>query len=584
MTTLDDAERGGPVAADRVGVGQPPRAPGDPLDRVLDHLRRHVRADAALILLVDRDRTVVEPAAAWYASPVLERVLAPLLRRPYDRRRPGLVEATLERGGPLLLPRLEDWEAAAVTAVPTGAADERAWETIRRASAAAAPIRTTLGRTLGAVAVLSLDEARPLGRAELDMVTVLADLAALARERGELLAAEADQRRQEVLLKRAAEGTSATLEPNAVERAVVAHAAQILDAQGALLSRVRPGSQRLAAVARHGDLERPVDAAALSEVVRARNATLHAGDPSMAHVPIELGPRLFGVLTVARADGRHFDRDELALAAKVARIAAAAIANAEAFQQERHLARTLIHGFVPEALPTVAGWELGVLYEPADEQPTGGDLYGAWQLPSGDVAVVIGDVVGKGVETAALSAMARFFIEAASWDREDPAAVLERVNAMLARRLPSERFVTAFFGLLGRRGLRYVNAGHLAPLVVRADGQLSETATGGLPLGIDEAAGYTVHRLELGPDDVLVGYTDGILEARRDGELLGDERLRDMLRDASAATREPEALTELLHDGVRAWARGLSDDAAIVALRRRGLTAVQDPPTDPTAA
>ncbi|NLT05283.1 MAG: GAF domain-containing protein [Solirubrobacterales bacterium] len=332
MRTLDDAERGGPAAGDASGGTESPRTPGDPLDRVLDHLRRHVRADAAIVALVDRDRTTVDPIAAWYAFPELDEALTPLLRRPYDRERPGLIEATLERGGPLLLPRLEDWEAAAIPGTPVDAAVSRAWDLIRRASAAAAPIRTALGRTLGALAVLSLDEARPLGRADLDMVTVLADLAALARERAELLAAEAEQRRQEVLLKRAAEGTSATLEPDAVERAVVAHAAQILAADGAQLSRVRAGSQRLASVARHGEPPE-VDAATLGEVVRARNAVVHDGDAALAHVPIELGPRLFGVLSIARTDGRRFDPDELALAGKVARIAAAAIANAEAFQQ-----------------------------------------------------------------------------------------------------------------------------------------------------------------------------------------------------------------------------------------------------------
>jgi serine phosphatase RsbU (regulator of sigma subunit) len=260
------------------------------------------------------------------------------------------------------------------------------------------------------------------------------------------------------------------------------------------------------------------------------------------------------------------------LVSKVARIAAAALANADAFQQERHLARTLTHGFVPESLPSVPGWDVGVLYEPADDQPTGGDLYGAWPLPNGCVGVVIGDVVGKGVETAALSAMARFFIEARSWDVEDPAAVLEQVNAMLCSRLPGDRFVTAFFGLLGESRLRYANAGHLAPLVLRSDATVSEAMAGGLPLGIDADPGYVVHELELGTDDILFGFTDGILEARREGELLGAEGLRRIVLEASAQTREPQALTELVHDDVRAWARGLSDDAAIVALRRRGVS------------
>ncbi|MDP9133377.1 MAG: serine/threonine-protein phosphatase, partial [Actinomycetota bacterium] len=302
-----------------------------------------------------------------------------------------------------------------------------------------------------------------------------------------------------------------------------------------------------------------------------RTAISSGGPAPSAHAPIELGPRLFGVLSLIRDDGREFDHDDLMLVSKVARIAAAALANADAFQQERHLARTLTHGFVPESLPSVSGWDVGVLYEPAADPPTGGDLYGAWPLPDGCVGVVIGDVVGKGVETAALSAMARFFIEARSWDVDDPAVVLEQVNAMLCSRLPGDRFVTAFFGLLGERRLRYANAGHLAPLVLRSDATVSEAMAGGLPLGIDADPGYVVHELELGTDDILFGFTDGILEARREGQLLGAEGLRRIVLQASAQTREPQALTELVHDDVRAWARGLSDDAAIVALRRRAL-------------
>jgi serine phosphatase RsbU (regulator of sigma subunit) len=421
--------------------------------------------------------------------------------------------------------------------------------------------------------VLSIDPLRALGRGDLDTVTVIADLAALARERSELLATEAAKAREELLLKRAAEGTSGTLEPHEVEHAVVEHAVQIAGADQGVLSRVQPGSQRLATVARKGTVS--VDAATLAEVVRSRATLSTSGPTPAAHVPIELGPRLFGVLSLIRDDGLEFGPEDLMLMGKIARISAAALANADAFQQERHLARTLTHGFVPESLPSVPGWDVGVLYEPADDQPTGGDLYGAWPLPDGSVGVVIGDVVGKGVETAALSAMARFFIEARSWDVDDPAAVLEQVNAMLCSRLPSDRFVTAFFGLLGRRQLRYANAGHLAPLVLRSDDSVSEATAGGLPLGIDPDPGYVVHELELGTDDILFGFTDGILEARREGLLLGAEGLRRIVLEAAAVTREPQALTELVHDDVRAWARGLSDDAAIVALRRRALTAVE---------
>jgi len=575
MTTLD-AKQAATEPSVSTEADSTPRTPGDPIELVLTHVRRLVRADAAILLGLDRDRSAFEPIASWFSSPELEAVLTPGTRRPYSRDKPWLSEAAIERGRPLLLPRLEDWEAAGHPRDGLVAAGgEQAWQLVRDGSVIACPVRTALGRTLGSLIVLSLDPRRRLGKQDLDVVTVIADLAALARERSELLGIQAERAQEEMLLKRAAESTSGTLEPDEVRRAVIAHAVRIARATQGRLSRIAPGSQRLVTIAEDGS-GGDVDTSAVGEVVRTRAAIARGGASPTVHVPVELGPRLFGVLSLVREDGPEFDRDDLELVTKVARIAAAGLANAHDFQHERHLARTLTHGFVPAALPTVPGWDVGVLYEPADDQPTGGDLYGAWPLPSGDVALLIGDVAGKGIETAALSAMARFFIEARSWDCDAPAAVLEEANAMLHDRLPGDRFVTAFFGFLGRRQLRYVNAGHLAPIVLRADGTQSEAAADGLPLGIDEHPAYREHELELGADDVLVAFTDGIIEARREGKLLGADGLQRILRDVSTMTREPQALTELLHDKVRAWARGLSDDAAIVALRRRGLALVDD--------
>jgi serine phosphatase RsbU (regulator of sigma subunit) len=573
MTTLHGNPAATPSAA---APGTEPRTPGDPIDLVLAHLRRLVRVDAALLLSVDKERTRFEPIAAWFASPELDAALRPGMSRPYSRERPWLSEVALDRGRPLLLPRLEDWEAADNPREGLSAATNGdTWELIRRASAIACPIRTALGRTFGTMVVLSLDQRRSLGKQDLDVVTVLADLAALARERGELLASQAAQAREEILLKRAAEATAGTLEPHEVEQRTIAHAVEIARAGHGRLTRVQPGSQRLATVA-DTNAERPGDLATVRDVVRTRAPLARDGHLPSVHVPIALGPRLFGVLSLVRDEGPAFTRDDVELVQKVARISAAALANAHDFQQERHLARTLTHGFVPTSLPSVPGWDVGVLYEPADDQPTGGDLYGAWPLPNGDVAVLIGDVAGKGIETAALSAMARFFIEARSWDCGDPATVLEQAGTMLQSRLPGDRFVTAFFGFLGRHGLRYANAGHLAPIVLRADGSLGEASANGLPLGIADQPAYEEQQLELGRDDLLVAFTDGLVEARREGVLLGDDGLRRILRAAGATTREPQALTELLHDEVRAWARGLSDDAAIVALRRRGLAPAHD--------
>ena len=286
-------------------------------------------------------------------------------------------------------------------------------------------------------------------------------------------------------------------------------------------------------------------------------------------MPIALGPRLFGVLSATRLRDQPFGQDEADVLSRLARSSAAAIANAIDFERERRIARSLTRGFVPDSLPQFEGYEVGLLYEPAARQPAGGDLYGAWGLPHGEVAVLVGDVAGKGVETAAMSAMARFFVEARSWDNDSPAKVLAQANVMLRSRLPSDTFVTAFLGFLTGDGFRYANAGHLAPVLLRADGTLGEPPGRGLPLGIESLPAYEDLELELGPGDMLLGYTDGLVEARHEGEMFGLERLADAVADAGAGGRPLPEVVQLVHERVRKWADGLTDDAVALAVRRR---------------
>jgi phosphoserine phosphatase RsbU/P len=284
------------------------------------------------------------------------------------------------------------------------------------------------------------------------------------------------------------------------------------------------------------------------------------------HAPIELGPRMFGVLTVAHEEIGRFGDEELELLVKVARSSAAAIANALDFQRERRIARALTLGFVPESLPEVAGYDSGLLYAPAAGEPTGGDVYGAWGLPGGEVAVLVGDVAGKGVETAALSAMVRFFLEARSWDSPEPSEVLAQANAMLMSRLPSDTFVTTFLAVLVPEGLRYCNAGHLPPLYVRG-GSVCPLESHGLPLGVLEHQSYTSSELTLDPGDLVFAHTDGLIESRRGAEMYGAERLARLVA-AAAATHSPQELVHTVHEDVIAWADGISDDAVALALRR----------------
>src|SRR5205085_6925860 len=137
------------------------------------------------------------------------------------------------------------------------------------------------------------------------------------------------------------------------------------------------------------------------------------------------------------------------------RSAAAAIANAIDYEHERSLVRALRQGFVPARLRTPAALEVGVRYEPAGGQPAGGDVYGLWSTGGGDLAVLVGDVSGKGLEVAASSAMVRFFAEARSLEATDPGRVLREANALLRTRLEPEAFATVFLALVHHGELRY---------------------------------------------------------------------------------------------------------------------------------
>jgi serine phosphatase RsbU (regulator of sigma subunit) len=273
------------------------------------------------------------------------------------------------------------------------------------------------------------------------------------------------------------------------------------------------------------------------------------------------------VLTVAHEEADRFDERDVERVTSLARSSAAAVANAIDFERERRISRALTLGFVPEPLPELPGYEAGLQYVPAFNEPAGGDVYGAWRLPGGEVAMLVGDVAGKGVETAALSSMVRFFIEARSWGSTSPAAVLAETNAMLAGRMPSDSFVTVFLALLEPGRLRYASAGHLPPLLIRHDSADALGATA-VPLGVDAQLDAREVTLELNEGDLVFAYTDGLMEARRGGAVYGLDRLSDFVVKMGRVLG-PAELVHRVHREVAGWADGLADDVVALALRRR---------------
>jgi GAF domain-containing protein len=534
------------------------------LARLVDDVRALIPGCAVSFVTVDRGR--IEDTAGWFADEEL--------RGSFEE----IATAVADRDRTLFLPRVDAWETAAQL-LETGP------RTLAAASLVGCPLRTEVGRVLGALVVASMDPEQPLSRDHMRAVEVVADLAAMALERATLLEEEGRRMREEVLLKRAAESISESLELDEVYRRVAEHAAEVTGARQALLTRLnaRSGELRTAASVDLSDggaaplalnghgVDRSglaIDSESFGRVSRTRRPYLDAsGSGSLMHAPIEIGPRLYGVLTVAHEHPGRFGEGELQLLARLARSSAAAIANAIDFGRERRLARALTLGFVPESLPALAGYETGLLYAPALGEPTGGDVYGAWTLPGGDVAVLVGDVAGKGVENAALSAMVRFFVEARSWDTRSPAAVLEQTNAMLMGRLPPDSFVTAFYGVLSPGLLHWAGAGHLPPFHV-SGASVYPLEPHGLPLGVERSPHYGESELELAAGDLVFAFTDGLVEARRGADTYGTDRLAKLV-GTLAQSLAPEDLVTAVSDEIIDWSGGLGDDAVALALRRR---------------
>ena len=563
------------------------------LEEILSQVRVLLDISGCAFQTVDWETRRIRVDASWFAAREDREAFAPVLERLYEPERGGVTEAAIEDGRPLLVADFDGFAGAAALRSrlheqldPEAAA--RTWERYRASSFISCPVRTAGGRTLG-VLTLSAGPPHPRLTAEQLRVTeVFASLAALALERSELLEREARRARSEEVLLAAAQAMSSSLEIERVYEAIVEQAAALTAAPILMLSRLDAATQILRPVAGIGASERLLahrylvgegmigTAAATGEPYLSRPEdrdrflpwVRDEGIASFVHMPIRLGPRIFGALSVCSPQPDAFDADSVTLLGAFARAAAGAIANALEFQHEQRVARALTRGFVPGAPPELEGYALGLVYEPVGHEVSGGDFFGVWRLPSGSIALLVGDVSGKGLEVAATSAMVRFFVEARTWDSERPGEVLTQSNAILRRRLPGGvALVTAFLAVVGERGLRYANAGHVPPMLVDAGGTVCELANTGLPLGVQDGATYREAESGFAEGELLFAATDGLTEARRDGELFGTGPLEALVAGHGPAL-EPQALVELAHAEALRWAGELADDVAILALRR----------------
>jgi serine phosphatase RsbU (regulator of sigma subunit)/uncharacterized protein YigA (DUF484 family) len=290
---------------------------------------------------------------------------------------------------------------------------------------------------------------------------------------------------------------------------------------------------------------------------------------SAAVLPLATPGEILGTLTLLSLDpARPIERETVDVAMTVAGQAALAIDNARLYQQQKDFSETMQRSLLPSALPEVAGVEVGHVYQSAARVDVGGDVYDFLTLDDGRLAVVLGDVTGKGIQAAADMAMAKFSFRALARMHPEPEDFLAAANEVVVDEIETGKFITMIYVLFDpeSRAVASASAGHPAARVVSADGQVGELGGRGLALGIDSDQEYEAARDELAPGTTVVLYTDGVIEARRDGELYGEERLDDLLR--RHAGLDPQELSDAVLADCRSFAGGeLSDDCAVVCLR-----------------
>lgn len=291
------------------------------------------------------------------------------------------------------------------------------------------------------------------------------------------------------------------------------------------------------------------------------------GIRSMLGAPLMVGDGLVGVLHVDWLTHHAFSDDDLRLLGIVADRVALAVRNAQVYGGEHHIAQTLQKSLLslPEEL---AGLVYARTYHSATKTASvGGDFYDLFDLDDSSVGILIGDVSGKGVEAAVLTALVKNTIRAHAHRGASPAEVLRLTNEMVERYSEPGSFVTVFFGLLDRRdgSIVYCNAGHPSVMIRRGAGDVVRLSPNSPLVGAFPDMAFADDKSSLEPGEVLVMYTDGLIEARRGPELYGEDRLGLLL--GSAGDRGPqETVDALLEDLTRFTGGALSDDLAILAL------------------
>jgi len=315
------------------------------------------------------------------------------------------------------------------------------------------------------------------------------------------------------------------------------------------------------------------------ESLRERKSIVEQNIRSLVAVPLQTGKEIIGIIYIdSPSILRQFTKDDLNLLTVMANVAAVRIEHTRLAEMERAkqiMARDLDQAaeiqqrYLPSVAPKITGLDLAGHNAPC--RTVGGDYFDFFPYEGNRVAMVLGDVSGKGMPASLLMMGLQARVQALAEEPKDLASVMTRLNRLTCANCPANRFITVFFCILnGETGeLTYCNAGHNPPIVVRSNGEHESLPGGGPVIGIIAAIEYSAYRMQLDPGDTLVIYSDGVTET---ADASDDEFETERLAETVRKNRQLPAteIVDAIRQAVTAHAAGAPqhDDITIIVARR----------------
>ena len=258
-------------------------------------------------------------------------------------------------------------------------------------------------------------------------------------------------------------------------------------------------------------------------------------------VPIVSQKRMIGVFSLESDEPNAYREDDLELLEAFASLAAISLERARQheeilekrkLEEELSIAKRIQQSFLPREKPQLYGFDISGVNIPSEK--VGGDYYDFIPIIENQIGIAIGDVSGKGIPAALIMASFRASLIAEIRNNYAIRSIMFKVNNLLFESTASDIYVTAVYGVLDTKNriLTFANAGHNAPILRHANGEMEYLTEGGVALGMFENLKYEERPLGLSPGEIIVFYTDGVTEAKNEKEEeFGTRRLKQVIND-----------------------------------------------------